>query len=117
MCRLARQLAKGKQDTPEISRLSDLQERILAGDEQATDLAERIASLRGRQVNHEELARVASLLNGAWETTPRSEQARILYHLIERIDHDGASMSMIFDPAGIKKLTSRVAHQYEEDNR
>ena len=80
-------------------------------------MTERIVSLRRQQVSHEELARVQSLLNGAWETTARSEQARILHHLIERIDHDGARMSMTFDPAGIKKLAAQVAHPHDEVNR
>ena len=117
MRRLARRLAHGKNDATEIGRLSDLQERILAGDAQITAWTERIVSLHQQQVSREELASVQSLLNGAWETTPRGEQARILHHLIERIDHDGAGMSMTFDPAGIKKLAAQVAHPHDEVNR
>ena len=117
--RLARQLAQGqgKNDATEIRRLSDLQERILAGDEQATELTERIVALRQQQVSREELACVQSLLNGAWATTSRTDQARILHHLIERIDHDGNKMSLTFDAAGIKRLAAEVAQEREETDR
>ena len=117
--RLARQLAQGqgRNDATEISRLSDLQERILTGDEQATELTERIVALRQQQISREELARVQSLLNGAWATTSRTDQARILHHLIERIDHDGSKMSLTFDAAGIKRLAGEVAQEREETDR
>ena len=76
-----------------------------------------MVSLRQQQVSHEDLARVDSLLNGVWEMTPRSEQARILHHVIEHIDHDGSRMSLTFDPAGIKKLAAEVARENEETDR
>ena len=101
----------------EIGRLSDLQDRILAGDTQITAWTERIVSLHQQQVRREELASVQGLLNGAWETTPRLDQARILHHLIERIDHDGTGMSLTFDPVGIKKLAAELAQEHKETDR
>ena len=45
------------------------------------------------------------------------DQARILHHLIERIDHDGNKMSLTFDAAGIKRLAAEVAQEREETDR
>jgi hypothetical protein len=114
MRRLARRLAQGKNNEDEISRLADLQDRIQAGDERATELAERSASLRQQHVHPEELVSVLSLLNGSWETTPRLEQARILHHLLKRIEHDGSQISLSFDRAGIKQLAAQGARTSKE---
>jgi len=114
MRRLARRLAQGKNNEDEISRLADLQDRIQAGDERATELAERSASLRQQHVHPEELVSVLSLLNGSWETTPRLEQARILHHLVQRIEHDGSQISLSFDRAGIKQLAAQGARTSKE---
>jgi site-specific DNA recombinase len=113
---LARHLASGKNgDVTAISRLADLQEQVLGGERRATELTEAMVALRRQHVTQEELARVADLLDGAWESLSRSDQVRILRHLLERIDCQAGNITVTFNAAGIKALGEELAQQ--ETNR
>ena len=113
---LARHLASGKNgDVTAISRLADLQEQVLGGERRATELTEAMVALSRQHVTQEELARVADLLDGAWESLSRSDQVRILRHLLERIDCQAGNITVTFNAAGIKALGEELAQQ--ETNR
>jgi hypothetical protein len=71
--------------TRTISRLADRQEQVLSGERRATELAEEMVALRRQQVTQEELIRTADLLDGPWQTMSRSDQARILRHLLQAL--------------------------------
>jgi len=67
-----------------------------------------MAALRRQQVTPEELTRTAHLLDGPWETMPRRDQARILRHLLQRIDCAAGKITVTFNPAGIKTLAEEL---------
>ena len=98
-------------DVTAISRLADLQEQVLSGERRATELTEAMVALRRQQVTPEELARVADLLDGLWESMSRSDQVRILRHLLERIDCEAGKITVTFNAAGIKALGEELAQQ------
>jgi site-specific DNA recombinase len=109
MRRLARDLASGKNgDAAAISRLADLQHQVLCGERRTTELGEEMVALRQQQVTPEELARAAGLLNGRWANKARSDQARILRHLLQRIDYAAGKISVTFNAIGIKTLAAEV---------
>ena len=84
---LARHLASGQNgDATAISRLADLQQQLLCGERRARELTEEVVALRRQQVTPAELARTAALLDGPWQSMSRSEQARVLRHLLQHID-------------------------------
>ena len=41
----------------------------------------------------------------------RSEQARLLRHLLQRIDCEGGTITVTFNAAGIKTLAAELIHQ------
>ena len=109
---LARHLASGQNgDATAISRLADLQQQLLCGERRARELTEEVVALRRHQVTPEELARTADLLDGPWQSRSRSEQARILRHLLQRIDCAGGTITVTFNAAGIKTLAEELIHQ------
>jgi site-specific DNA recombinase len=109
---LARHLASGQNgDATAISRLADLQQQLLSGERRARELTEEVVALRRHQVTPEELARTADLLDGPWQSRSRSEQARILRHLLQRIDCAGGTITVTFNAAGIKTLAEELIHQ------
>jgi site-specific DNA recombinase len=110
--RLAQHLASGKNgDATAISRLTDLQDQVLAGERRATELTEEIIALSRRQVTQEELSRTALFFDGSWRTMSRCDQARLLRHLLQRIDCAAGKITVTFNPAGIKTLAEELAHQ------
>ena len=117
MRRLGQRLAKGNSTgADDISRLAALREQIATGERRAAELAEDITALRQRDVTQDELARVGGLVNGAWATTPRDQQIRIMRHLLERIDYEAGKISMAFSPSGIKSLAEELTRQQQEAN-
>ena len=109
---LARHLALGKNgDATAISRLADLQEQVLSGERRHTELVEEMAALRQQQVTPEELTRAAGLLHGSWENKSRCDQARVLRHLLLRIDYETGKISIAFNAAGMKTLADELAEQ------
>jgi hypothetical protein len=112
MRHLAKHVASGKNgDATAISRLAELQEQVLSGERRATELAEEMVALRRHQVTSEELARAADLLDGRWESRSRSDQARLLRHLLQRLDCEGGRITVSFNAAGIKILAEELMHQ------
>ena len=109
---LARHLASGQNgDATAISRLADLQQQLLCGERQATELTEEVVALRRQQVTPAELARTADLLDGPWQSMSRSEQARVLHHLLQCIDCAGGTITVTCNAAGIKTLAEELIHQ------
>ena len=107
---LARHLASGQNGAATaISRLADLQQQILGGERRATELAEDMVALRQQQVTQDELAQAAALLDGPWADLSRSDQARVLRHLLERIDCEAGNITITFNAAGIKSLVEELA--------
>jgi hypothetical protein len=62
-------------------------------------------------VTPEELARTADLLDSPWQSMSRSEQARVLRHLLQHIDCEGGTISVTFNAAGIKTLAEELIHE------
>jgi hypothetical protein len=109
---LARHVASGQNgDATAISRLADLQEQLLSGERRATELAEEMVALRRHQVTPEELARTADLLEGPWQSMSRADQARLLRHLLQRLDCEDGRITITFNAAGIKILAAELMHQ------
>ena len=93
-------------ETPTAARLADLQERIRAAEQRATEVREQIIALSARVVDEDELARALSLFDPVWDSLSPGEQARVLHLLVERVTYDGAdgTLAITFRPTGIKAL-------------
>ena len=94
-------------------RMADLQDRIRAAEQRATEVREQIIVLSRELVDAREVAQACSLFDPVWETLTAREQARILHLLIQRVDYDGdnGSVSVTFHPTGIKTLAEELKEQ------
>jgi len=95
-------------------RVAELQERIQATEQRATQVREELIALGRELVDEKEVARVLSLFDPVWETLSPREQVRVIRLLVQRVDYDGekGTVSVTFHPAGIKTL----ADELEEAN-
>ena len=93
-------------ETPTARRLAELQERIRAAEQRATEVREQIIALSAKVVDEDELARALSLFDPVWDSLSPGEQARVLHLLVERVTYDGAdgTLAITFRPTGIKAL-------------
>jgi site-specific DNA recombinase len=91
-------------------RVADLQDRIQATEQRATQVREELLALGRELVDEKEVARVLSLFDPVWETLSPREQVRIIRLLVQRVDYDGekGTVSVTFHPAGIKTLAEEL---------
>jgi site-specific DNA recombinase len=97
-------------ESPTAARLADLQERIRAAEQRATEVREQIIALGEKVVDEKELARALSLFDPVWNSLSPGEQARVMHLLVERVSYDGAEgkLSIAFRPTGIKALAEEM---------
>ncbi len=97
-------------ETPTAARLADLQERIRAAEQRATEVREQIIALSAKVVDEDELARALSLFDPVWDSLSPGEQARVLHLLVERVTYDGGAgtLAITFRPTGVKALTEEL---------
>jgi len=95
-------------------RLGLLQAEISEREHEATEINGRIAAIRQRMLNPDELAGAVEVFDPLWETLPPAQKAKLVHLLVERIEYDGESetISLTFHPTGIRTLT---AEQREEE--
>jgi site-specific DNA recombinase len=91
-------------------RVADLQDRIRAAEQRATQVREELIALGRELVDEKEVARVLSLFDPVWETLSPREQVRIIRLLVQRVDYDGerGTVSVTFHPTGIKTLADEL---------
>lgn len=97
-------------DGSAIDRVADLQDRIRASEQRATQVREELITLGRELVDEKEIARALALFDPVWETMSPREQARVLRLLVQRVDYDGGkeTVSITFHPAGIKGLAEEL---------
>jgi site-specific DNA recombinase len=93
-------------ETPTAARLADLQERIRAAEQRATEVREQIIAIGEKTVDEKELSRALSMFDPVWDSLAPGEQGRVLRLLVERVTYDGAdgTLAITFRPTGIKAL-------------
>ncbi len=91
-------------------RVADLQDRIRAAEQRATQVREELIALSRELVDEKEVGRVLSLFDPVWETLSPREQVRVIRLLVQRVDYDGekGTVSVTFHPAGIKTLADEL---------
>jgi site-specific DNA recombinase len=91
-------------------RVADLQDRIRAAEQRATQVREELVALSRELVDEKEVARALSLFDPVWETLSPREQVRVIRLLVQRVDYDGekGTVSVTFHPAGIKTLADEL---------
>jgi site-specific DNA recombinase len=114
--KLVEQIAPDDRNTPGVSRLADLQERIRIAERRATEIREQVTALSRELVDEREVARALSVFDPVWDSLTPREQARIVQLLVERVDYDGAKgkVAITFRPSGIKTLAGDVASRRKE---
>ncbi len=91
-------------------RVADLQDRIRAIEQRATQVREEMIALGRQLVDEKEVAQALSLFDPIWETLSPREQVRIIRLLVERVNYDGekGTVSVTFHPTGIKTLAEEL---------
>jgi len=95
--------------------MADLQDRIRAAEQRATQVREELIALGRQLVDEKEVAKALTLFDPVWETLSPREQVRVVRLLVQRVEYDGekSTVAVTFHPAGIKTL----ADELEEANR
>ena len=111
------QIRSDDNESPAVSRLADLQDRIRGAERRATEVREQIVVINRDVIDHGDVAKSMSVFDPVWETLTLREQARIVQLLVERVDYDGSTgkVSITFHPSGIKTLANEVTQAHSED--
>ena len=116
---LKRQLARHVADLRKLSgeagdgqkagQLANLQDRVRAGEQRATEVREQIVALNREMVDEREVEAAMAMFSPVWDTLNPREQERIIHLLVERVDYDGAQgrVSVTFRANGIKTLAQQ----------
>jgi site-specific DNA recombinase len=92
------------------AKLADLQDRIQANEQRATNIREELIAHSGELVDERDLASALSLFDPVWESLSSPEQTRVMRLLVERIAYDGnnETLAITFRPTGIKALAGEM---------
>jgi site-specific DNA recombinase len=114
--KLSNQMVPSDTNTPVVSWMADLQDRIQDGERRTTEINEQIIAFGQGLVDEREVTLALSHFDPVWDALTPREQARILLLLVERVDYDGAAgtVSITFHPSGIKALASDLANAPKE---
>jgi site-specific DNA recombinase len=107
--RLATEAMGGEGADLAVTRLADLQERIVTAERRLTEVRDENERLRRDMIEEADVARALTDFESVWRALNLREQTRLLRLLIERIDYDGeeGTISITFHPGGIKALGDR----------
>ncbi|HUU98388.1 MAG TPA: recombinase family protein [Phycisphaerae bacterium] len=94
--------------------LADLQDRIRANEQRATQVREELLALESELTDEQKAAQAFAAFDPVWESLPPREQARLIRLLVEQVSYDGrtGTVSVILHNTGIKVLndeSERVA--------
>lgn len=105
-----RKLAAGVKNGEKAGELANVQDRIRAAEQRATEVREQIVALSREMVDEREVEAALTVFDPVWETLSPREQARIIHLLVERVDYDGknGTVSVTFRPNGIKTLAQQL---------
>ena len=105
-----RKLASGVKNGEKAGALANLQDRIRAAEQRATEIREQVVALSREMVDEREVEAALSVFDPMWDTLSPREQARIIHLLVERVDYDGkhGTVSVTFRPNGIKTLAQQI---------
>jgi site-specific DNA recombinase len=105
-----RKLASGVKNGEKAGALANLQDRIRAAEQRATEVREQVVALSREMVDEREVGAALSVFDPMWDTLSPREQARIIHLLVERVDYDGkhGTVSVTFRPNGIKTLAQQL---------
>jgi len=105
-----RKLASGVKNGEKAGELANLQDRIRAAEQRATEVREQNVALSREMVDEREVEAALSVFDPMWDTLSPREQARIIHLLVERVDYDGkhGTVSVTFRPNGIKTLAQQL---------
>lgn len=89
--------------TREIGRL---QNKMREEQEGIAGINEKIAAIRQRMLNPDELLGAIEAFDPLWQAMSPAQQAKLIHLLVERIEYDGEaeSIAITFHPTGIKNL-------------
>ena len=92
-------------------RMAELQDRIRAAEQRATQVREELIALGRELMGEEEAARTLALFDPVWDTLSPREQARVIHLLVEQVNYDGekGTVAVTFHPSGIKALAGEFA--------
>lgn len=96
---------------PTLGRLADLRERVEQVEARLAKLRAQAEDLRAHRADPAVIAAALRQFDGVWEALTPKEQARLVGHLVERVEYDGRdrSVAITFRPTGIRALAERVA--------
>ena len=92
-----------------VTRLADLQERIVTAERRLTEVRDEKERLRRDMIEETQVTGALTDFESVWASLNLREQTRLLRLLIERIDYDGeeGTISITFHPGGIKAFGER----------
>jgi site-specific DNA recombinase len=99
-----RKLAANPASEAKVSYLADIQERLRAAEQRATQKREEIQALERDLVDEREVEAALAAFDQLWKTLSPRDQARIIRLLVERVDYDGkeGTVAVTFRENGIK---------------
>ena len=102
-------------DSAAAGRLVDLQDRIRAAEQRATEVREQMVALERTRVDEDELASALAQFDPVWESLTPLEQTRLIHLLVEQVGFDGrkGTLAVTFRPTGIKAFAGRLASRME----
>jgi site-specific DNA recombinase len=106
-------LKPGDDNCPAIDRLSELQQRVFAGEAKLKALKEQAASADAQVIDEAEAIETLAAFEPIWTTLTPREQTRVVQLLVEQVEYDGSrgKVSIAFRAAGISTLAEQFAEK------
>jgi site-specific DNA recombinase len=96
-------------DSPAITKLADLQERVAHNERRLKDVLSEIKQIGNSLISQQDAETVMTSFDPIWEAMTLRDQIRLIQVVVKQVDYDGETgrVTITFHPLGIKR---RAAH-------
>ena len=103
-------------DSPAIARLADLQERIAHNERRINTVLSDIKKISNNLLTQQDVETAMTTFDPIWESMTLRDQIRLVQVVIKQVDYDGesGSVTITFNPIGIKKHAEHATKDLEE---
>jgi len=100
-------------DSPAITKLADLQERVAHNERRLKDVLSEIKKIGNSLISQQDVETALTNFDPIWESMTLRDQIRLIQVVVKQVDYDGETgrVTITFHPLGIKR---RAAHATQD---
>jgi site-specific DNA recombinase len=103
-------------DSPAITKLADLQERVAHNERRLKDVLSEIKQIGNSLISQQDVETALTSFDPIWESMTLRDQIRLIQVVVKQVDYDGETgrVTITFHPLGIKRRAPHATRDLAE---